>query len=239
MDHTVTSRSMTTKQQMMQIKVAQRIDQTAHEYVREQLRGAILRGDIDSGARLVQADIAYWLEVSTTPVREALRDLAAEGLIVLHNHRGGSVRDLNWEEMQEILLIRQQIEELAVTLGVERITETELGRADMLCELMANEPDVGTWVDMNRRFHIVLHEAMRSPQLIEIVRRLEESAAIFIAQAQRRNPDIREKANDHHLALLDAYRRRDAAAALAIQAEHLLLPVDMTDPAHRGLRSGR
>lgn len=229
---------MTAKQQLMQIKVPERIDQTAHEYVREQLRGAILRGDLEAGARLVQADLAYWLEVSTTPVREALRDLATEGLIVLHNHRGGSVRELNWEEMQEILLIREQIEKLAVTLGVERITETELGRADMLCELMANEPDVGTWVDMNRRFHFVLHEAMRSPQLIEIIKRLEQSAAIFIAQAQRRNPDIRGTANDHHLALLDAYRQRDAAAALEIQAEHLLLPFDMGDrPDHR-LRDG-
>ncbi|HSK96322.1 MAG TPA: GntR family transcriptional regulator [Euzebyales bacterium] len=216
---------MATKLDLSTIKVAQKDSATAHEFVRETLRGAILRGDIEGGARLVQADIAYWLQVSTTPVREALRDLATEGLIVLHNHRGGTVRELDWEQMQEILLIRQQIERLAVTLGIERITETELGRAEMLCELMANEPDLGKWVDLNRRFHGVLHEAMRSPQLTDIIKRLEESAAIFIAQAQRQHPEIRRRANRDHLALLDAYRRRDAEAALEIQSTHLTLPI--------------
>ncbi|HSK97823.1 MAG TPA: GntR family transcriptional regulator [Euzebyales bacterium] len=218
---------MAAKRELTDIKVAAHDSVTAHEFVRETLRGAILRGDLETGTRLVQADIAHWLKVSTTPVREALRDLATEGLIVLHNHRGGTVRELDWDEMQEILVIREQLEELAVTLGVERITDTELGRADMLCELMANESDVGTWVDLNRRFHFVLHDAMRSPQLIDIIKRLEEHAAIFIAQAQRRHPELRRRANDDHVRLLDAYRQRDAAAALAIQKDHLLLPISM------------
>lgn len=224
---------MAPKLELSNIKVARQDDLTAHEFVRETLRAAILRGDLDGGVRLVQADVAYWLNVSTTPVREALRDLATEGLIVLHNHRGGSVRELNWEEMQEILLIRGQIERLAVTLGVERITDTELGRAEMLCELMAGEADLGAWVDLNRRFHFVLHEAMRSPQLIEIIKRLEESAAIFIAQAQRRDPDIRRRANQDHVALLDAYRRRDADAVLDIQSRHLVLPIDLGGAAEQ------
>jgi DNA-binding GntR family transcriptional regulator len=207
------------------IKVGQRDQVTAHEFVRETLRGAILRGDLVGGTRLVQAEVARWLDVSTTPVREALRDLSTEGLIVLHNHRGGSVRELDWEEMQEIVLVRQQLEQLAVSTGVERITETELGRAEMLCELMVDEPDLGMWVDLNRRFHFVLHDAMKSPRLIDIVKRLEESAAIFIARAQRQNPEIRRQANADHIALIAAYRRRDSTAALEIQARHLLLPL--------------
>jgi DNA-binding GntR family transcriptional regulator len=210
------------------IKIAGQDSVTAHEFVRETLKGAILRGDLATGTRLVQADIAQWLKVSTTPVREALRDLAAERLVVLHSHRGAMVRRLHWEEMQEILLIRDQIEELAVTLGVQHITETDLGRAAMLCELMAHESDLKTWVDLNRRFHFVLHDAMRSPQLADIIKRLEERADVFTAQAQRQNAEIRRRANDDHLKLLDAYRRRDAATALAIQMEHLRLPVSMT-----------
>jgi DNA-binding GntR family transcriptional regulator len=229
---------MPPKQPFAKIDVVRQDHLTAHEFVRETLRGAILRGELEGGIRLVQADIAYWLDVSTTPVREAMRDLATEGLIVLHNHRGGSVRELNWEEMQEIILIRAQLERLAVTLGVERITDTELGRAEMLCELMMDESDLSKWVDLNRRFHVVLHDAMRSPQLIAIIKRLEQSAAIFIAQAQRRDPDIRKQANEDHLALLDAYRHRDGDAVLEIQAHHLLLPVggvDAADPARRAL----
>lgn len=217
---------MAPKEELTRIKIVRQDHLTAHEFVRETLRGAILRGDLDGGVRLVQADVAQWLDVSTTPVREALRDLSTEGLLVLHNHRGASVRELDWEQMQEILLIRKQIERLAVTSGVERITDTELGRAEMLCELMVEETDLGTWVDLNRRFHFVLHEAMRLPQLVDIIKRLEQSASIFIAQAQRRNPDIRRRANEDHIALLDAYRRRDSAAALEIQAHHLILPLN-------------
>ena len=229
---------MPPKKPFAKINVVRQDHLTAHEFVRETLRGAILRGDVEGGARLVQADIAYWLDVSTTPVREAMRDLATEGLIVLHNHRGGSVRELNWEEMQEIILIRTQLERLAVTFGVKRITDTELGRAEILCELMMDESDLGKWVDLNRRFHFVLHDAMRSAQLIAIIKRLEQSAAIFIAQAQRRDPEIRKQANEDHLALLDAYRRGDADAVLEIQSHHLLLPVDgvdATDPTKRAL----
>jgi DNA-binding GntR family transcriptional regulator len=69
---------------------------------------------------------------------------------------------------------------------------------------------------------------MRSPQLADIIKRLEERADVFTAQAQRQNAEIRRRANDDHLKLLDAYRRRDATTALAIQMEHLRLPVSMT-----------
>ncbi len=75
---------------------------TAHEFVKDSLRRAILRGDLSGGSRLIQADLATMLNVSTTPVREALRDLATEGFITLDRHRGGVVRELNWSEMEEI-----------------------------------------------------------------------------------------------------------------------------------------
>jgi DNA-binding GntR family transcriptional regulator len=67
---------------------------TAHEYVRNSLREGILRGSLVGGTRLVQSEIASELEVSTTPVREALRDLATEGLVQLDAHRGAVVLQL-------------------------------------------------------------------------------------------------------------------------------------------------
>ena len=70
------------------IEVLPRDGLSAHELARETLRQAILRGQLPGGARLVQADLAVHLRVSTTPVREALRDLATEGLIVLDRHWG-------------------------------------------------------------------------------------------------------------------------------------------------------
>ena len=77
--------------------------QTAHEFVRSVLRRAILSGELAGGTRLVQAELAAVLEVSTTPVREALRELASEGLVRFDPHRGAVVQELSGEERGAIL----------------------------------------------------------------------------------------------------------------------------------------
>ncbi len=109
---------------------------TAHEFVRETLRKAILRGDLTGGSRLIQADLAARLEVSTTPVREALRDLATEGLITLDRHRGGVVRELNWDDMDEIRRIRDSLDPLSIDLAVQGMTDAQLEQAESLCAEM-------------------------------------------------------------------------------------------------------
>ncbi|MGH2540906.1 MAG: GntR family transcriptional regulator, partial [Actinomycetota bacterium] len=175
---------------------------TAHEFVKDSLRRAILRGELSGGARLIQSELASTLNVSTTPVREALRDLATEGLITLDRHRGGVVRELNWSDMEEIRLIRQQLEPLAVRLGVEHITDDELSETDRLRQRMSKERDLGNWVELNTQFHLVFHESTRVARLASILKRFEESSAIYVAQAQRWHPEIRRRANDEHGALI-------------------------------------
>ncbi|MEX0756290.1 MAG: GntR family transcriptional regulator [Actinomycetota bacterium] len=207
---------------------------TAHEFVKESLRRAILRGDLPGGARLIQADLAATLHVSTTPVREALRDLATEGLITLDRHRGGIVRELNWTEMEDIRQIRHQLEPLAVRLVVERITEPELREADRLRQEMAKEKDLGNWVELNTRFHLVFHESTGVPRLASILEGFEETSAVYVAQAQRWHPEIRRRADDEHRALVDAFRGRDAEQAGQVMTGHSAMPIDMTRPEERG-----
>jgi DNA-binding transcriptional regulator YhcF (GntR family) len=86
--------------------------QTAHQYVVESLRNAIVEGVLTPGTRLIQAAIAEELEVSTTPVREALQDLAAEGLVRLDPHRGAIVYGFDLAECREIYELRMLLEEL-------------------------------------------------------------------------------------------------------------------------------
>jgi DNA-binding GntR family transcriptional regulator len=207
---------------------------TAHEFVKDSLRRAILRGELSGGARLIQSELASTLNVSTTPVREALRDLATEGLITLDRHRGGVVRELNWTDMEEIRLIRQQLEPLAVRLGVEHITDEEISESDLLRQRMSKERDLGNWVELNTQFHLVFHEATRVARLAAILKRFEESSAIYVAQAQRWHPEIRRRANDEHKALIEAFRARDAERAAAVMRGHAAMPIDMTKPEERG-----
>jgi DNA-binding GntR family transcriptional regulator len=207
---------------------------TAHEFVKDSLRRAILRGDLSGGARLIQADLASMLNVSTTPVREALRDLATEGLITLDRHRGGIVRELNWQEMEEIRLIRHQLEPLAVRLVVEKITDEELDEAERLRELMAEERDLGNWVELNTQFHLVFHDSTGVIRLAAILKGFEEASTVYVAQAQRWHPEIRRRADDEHQALIDAFRSRDAERAAAVMQGHAAMPIEMTRPEERG-----
>ncbi len=206
---------------------------TAHEFVRDSLRRAILRGDISGGARLIQADLASTLNVSTTPVREALRDLATEGLITLDRHRGGVVQELVWSDMDEIRTIRRQLEPLAIRLVVEHATEDDLRRADAIRMRMSKEKDLGNWVELNTAFHEVFHDATGSARLAAILRKFEESSAVYVAQAQRWHPEIRRRADADHVALIDAVRAGDADGAIHVMTGHAAIAIEMTDPAER------
>jgi|SoimicmetaTmtLAB_FD_contig_51_1884328_length_1768_multi_2_in_0_out_0_1 DNA-binding GntR family transcriptional regulator len=206
---------------------------TAHEFVRESLRRAILRGDLSGGSRLIQGDLATTLNVSTTPVREALRDLATEGLITLDRHRGGIVRELNWDDMEEINLVRKQLDPLTTRLACERLTEDQLDEAERLYERMATEQDLGDWVELNVRFHFIFEEATGVSRLIGIMKGLEQSSAVYVAQAQRWHPEIRRRANEQHRALIDACRDRDADTAIEVMSGHAAMPIEMTDPKER------
>lgn len=206
---------------------------TAHEFVRETLRQAILRGDLTGGSRLIQADLASQLRVSTTPVREALRDLATEGLITLDRHRGGVVRELNWDDMAEIRKIRQQLEPLAVSMAVAGITDGQLTEAEGLCDRMVDVDDLASWVALNLRFHSLFHEATGAKRLAAILTGLEEAASVYVAQAQRSHPEIRRRANAAHRALIQACRQRDAEKAIAAMEGHVGMPIEMTDPGER------
>ena len=206
---------------------------TAHEFVRESLRRAILRGDLSGGSRLIQGDLATTLNVSTTPVREALRDLATEGLITFDRHRGGIVRELNWDDMEEINLVRKQLDPLTTRLACERLTEDQLDEAERLYERMATEQDLGDWVELDVRFHFIFEEATGVSRLIGIMKGLEQSSAVYVAQAQRWHPEIRRRANEQHRALIDACRDRDADTAIEVMSGHAAMPIEMTDPKER------
>jgi len=203
--------------------VARRV--TAVEMVRDTLRSAILRGDLPGDSRLVQTEIAHQLGVSTTPVREAMRDLASQGFITLDSHRIGTVRRPDWDEMAEIVEIRRNLERYAIGLAMARITADELKQARQLAEQLSAEEDLGSWVQKNEEFHSIFHRATGTTRLAGFLVSLENAGGMFVAQAQRLHPEIRKRAVDDHFALLDGYEEKDLDSAFAIQYEHISLPL--------------
>jgi DNA-binding GntR family transcriptional regulator len=194
---------------------------TAHEFVHDTLRRAILSGALPGGVRLVQADIASQLSVSTTPVREALRDLAAEGLVVFRAHIGAVVRELDFEELVELYDIRKALEPLAIQRAAARITPDELAAAAALAKAMEQESEPAAWAALNRTFHGVLEDAAQASFIRTVLKGVQDIAAIYVAHSLIIEPGRITSGNEEHRAMLEALGRGDGDTASAILVEHL------------------
>jgi DNA-binding GntR family transcriptional regulator len=198
--------------------------QTAHEFVRETLRTAILGGNLTGGTRLVQADIADMLQVSTTPVREALRDLSSEGLIRLDAHRGGVVHELSNEELVEIYDIRAIMEPAAMRRAVAKMTDEVVERVARIHERIAADPESAEFVDLNRDLHLAIYDAAGFPRMAAILKGLLDASVMYVSAGHKLQPGLRHKAVADHADIIEAIRARDADAAAAAILEHINIP---------------
>lgn len=199
--------------------------QTAHEYVREVLRRSILNGDLAGGERLVQAELAATLEVSTTPVREALRDLASEGLVRFDPHRGAVVTELDREDLQDIYEIRRILEPAAMRQAVPHMTDHLLEQLKKVHQRMIDDPQSASFVDLNRIFHMAIYEPAISSRMMSIIRSLEDAAVMYIGAALKTVEGLRDQAIHDHSDILDALEKRDVEAAVEALSSHLTLPI--------------
>ncbi len=205
---------------------------TAHEYVRDSVRQAILSGAIPAGTRLVQTDIASELGVSTTPVREALRDLATEGLIDLDAHRGASVKKFDVSELREIQAITKMLEPEAVRLAAEN--PPDLDRLTALATAMDSETDIARWVDLNRQFHEGLLESVPNRRLLTMLKGLRDAIAPHIGIALHRHDYRFDLAGEQHRSILDAVRDGDGERAAGLTSEHIDLTTRALESSNGG-----
>lgn len=194
---------------------------TAHEYVLAVLRPAILDGTIKAGTRLVQTDLAEMLDVSTTPVREALRDLATEGLVIFDPHHGAMVRTLTLEEVQEIYELRIALEPMMIPRAVEAIGADQLRAAENLISAMDSETDVVSWARLNHSFHSILSNAGNGGKLAGFLNNLRDCSSVYVTLSLHVRPEQMKEANYDHSQLLDLYAKKDAAACIEITLAHL------------------
>lgn len=212
---------------------------TAHEYVRDTLRVAILRGGISGGTRLVQADIAGKLGVSTTPVREALRDLATEGLIELDAHRGAVVKKLRYDELIEIHELTKLVEPEAMRLAAALADPESLAEAERLADAMESEQDVGRWVELNRQFHECLVSAIGRPRMLGVLKGLRDTIAPYIGLALQHRDYRLGHANLHHRQLIDAVRTGAGDHAADLASRHIDLTTEVLNDARHLFDAGQ
>lgn len=206
---------------------------TAHSYVLTTLRDAILKGALPAGSRLIQADLAAQLDVSITPVREALRDLAGEGLVVLDAHKGSRVRSLDLDEVREIYQLRIVLEPLMVRRVINTITTEQLDRAEALHTKIDTTEDLALWSELNRQFHSIFAENDRDSRLAQILTGLRDSASTYVSLSLGVDPERIIVSNAEHEQLIALYRARDLQGAVKLTVQHLRSTLATIEDAHQ------
>lgn len=147
------------------------------EVVFNTLRNAIVRGEFQPGERLMEVTLANKLGVSRTPVREAIRMLELEGLVVMIPRKGAEVANITVKDLKDALEVRMALEALSVKLACERIDDEgkeELKEKCMVFKEAINSKLVPAIVEGDEAFHNVIYKASKNQKLINMAQNLRE-----------------------------------------------------------------
>lgn len=214
--------------------------------VADRLRRGILEGRLTPGTWLRQEQIAREMGVSQMPVREAFRELAAEGLVVHEPYRGVRISSLTLADVRDVYAARAAIEALAIRAAATEITADELGTLRQLAAKMKRRlapKHLAEYRDLNRQFHTVIFKASRRPYLIRLLEQLWTAFPAMLLDSFRKTaatplPDRDTDDIAEHEAILEALSRHDpdaAEAAIRVHLEetvrHLTATLDEETPA--------
>lgn len=198
--------------------------QTLTHQTTEALRERILRGEFGDNMPLRQDAIAAELGVSRIPVREALRQLEAEGLVVFNPHRGAVVSSLSLGEIEELFELRAQIESDLIRRAVPRVRRDDLTSArDTLKAYDAafRKGEVTTWGKLNWEFHATLYAPADRPFTMAVVQRLHQQSDRYLRmQLVLTHGEMR--ASDEHKTILSAIEAQDVREASQLMRQHIL-----------------
>jgi DNA-binding GntR family transcriptional regulator len=194
---------------------------TIQQAVADAVRTRVISGQLPAGTRIDQDALAAEFSVSRMPVREALRQLGAEGFVTIVPHRGAIVTALSPAEVEEIYEIRAALEGVAARHASQTLTADDLERLRKVLAAMRNEKQIDTWVALNAEFHNAINQASMRPRLLELIQRFREQSQPYIRlYVQRLHKSA--QARKEHRAILEALADRDADRAEAAVRAHLV-----------------
>ena len=187
----------------------------------DMLLSAIECGDLPPGARLREVELADRFGISRTPVREALKQLEAQGLVSHEPHHGSVVATIDYSAHAEMYLLREVLEGTAARLAAVHATRTEI---DVLLEMIEHDrtilDDSKQLAGRNRLFHHQVHLASRNRYLISVLTNMRVSM-VLLAGSTLAVPGRAAEATEEHARIVDAIARHDADAAEECAREHM------------------
>ncbi len=185
------------------------------------LRSAILSGDLGPGERLTQEELAARFNVSMTPVREAIQQLVAEGVLDQSPYKGVQVAEVTTEEATEIYLIRSSVESLAVKIGVPNLRISDVQRIRSLHAQIAELSEQGNIAQvrkLNYEFHFILYQAANMPRLHRMIQNLWAQSpwdTLYVI------PNRARRVVEEHQRIVAAIDQGDSQAASQAMQTHL------------------
>jgi DNA-binding GntR family transcriptional regulator len=194
---------------------------TAQQYVLSTLRAEILQGLYPANTHLRQEEVARRLHVSTTPVREAFRDLRAEGLVSIDPNKGVLTKGLTAADATGIYELRMMLEPMLAQRACQHLTRADLDTARSSHDAMVATHSPEQWSLLNETFHESLVRSQADTRLFDMTESLSRAARPYVSLSMHVNEDIMASNNDEHAALLAAYEAGDADAVYTQTRSHL------------------
>lgn len=187
------------------------------------LRQAILRGELKPGERLMEIQLANKLGVSRTPIREAIRKLELEGLVLMIPRKGAEVAEITEKSLRDVLEVRSALEELAVQIACENITEqeiTELQEAAKEFKEILKTDDVTKIAGADVNFHDVIYLATDNQKLIQLLNNLREQMYRYRVEYLKRS-EVYPQLVKEHQEIIDAISQHQKKEASQIVRQHV------------------
>lgn len=202
------------------------------------LRAAIIDGEFCPGDRLTIDTVAARFETSATPVRTALVQLNAEGLVKMEAHRGAIVAELGPDEITDVFDVRLHLEGLATRLSVPRMNREQVDELDRIATEMSERGDLPTIIALNNTFHLHLYEPCGRPYLLRLIEqsrlRVQHYMRWFTMDGER----LRSAEDEHH-GIVEACREGDTELAATLVEDHIRAAIPHIVAGARGLAEER
>ena len=192
------------------------------------LRRAILRGELKPGERLMEIQLANKLGVSRTPIREAIRKLELEGLVLMIPRKGAEVAEITEKNLRDVLEVRCALEELAVQLACERIDKREIkelhAAADHFRDVLGSD-DITQIAQADEAFHDVIFTATDNGRLIQLLNNLREQMYRYRIEYLKKKECYPQLLKEH-AQIMHAIEEHNKEKATEITTQHINNQVD-------------
>lgn len=187
------------------------------------LRQAILTGELKPGERLMEIHLANRLGVSRTPIREAIRKLELEGLVIMIPRRGAEVAQITEKSMNDVLEVRRSMDALCIELACERISDAELEELKKACdqfEQAVKTGDIKVIAQADVALHDIIVKATGNMRLVQLINNLSEQMYRYRFEYIKDSSQHERLVEEHRL-IYDSIVRKDKETASQIAKIHI------------------